>query len=331
MDNSKSTYTREEVAKLLKISEKTVYSYALEGKIEAAPNPYNVRRETVYTKESVDKYLKEIQELMKLDGYTLQEAAKELGISRQRINKIIQEHNIQVIRNSRVRGGAPKTIIPKESFGELKDVVQSLKSKTHKQAKSNFYSAELDIALFQSFRDSNGEIYRVSKVNGEWGFSKTSDNTFIPYEAAKQLLNLESVYSIHQKANHQLGYAKFTLPNNNETLTIIDYFLENLGVENIIIDFEGQLIVLYVRESILSIDEAAPITDTLESLKNHLVEGELILNKYELFIIAGQRRISAVISLNNYNQLTKLSKEQSKDLSWTLDDLLTDYFKKVET
>lgn len=331
MDSSKSFYTRKEVAKLLNIKEKTVYTYAQEGKIEAAPNPYNVRRETVYTKESVDNYLNQIEKLMKEDGYTLEEASKELGISRQRINKIIGEYNIQVIKNSKVRGGVPKTIIPEASFEQLKNIANTLKNKTNKQAKSNFYSQELDIAVFQLFYDQHGDSYRVKKINGEWGFSKTLDNTFIPYKVAQDMLELTSAYPIHQTPNKQLGYAVFKLPEKHQnTLIYIDYFLSKLGVENIIIELDKvvneQSITLHLRQSVIEIDEDTPSNQALEELKRHIVEGELVYTDTELFIIAGKRRISAIISLENFNKLTKLSIKESKDLSDVLDEILSKYF-----
>lgn len=331
LNDSKSTYTRQEVANLLNIKEKTVYSYVSEGKIEQAPNPYQVRKEALYTKASVDNLLQSLELETKVDGYTLQEAAGALGITRQRINALINEHDIKVIKNSKVRGGVPKTIIPNDSFELLNDITKTLRKKTNKQSKMNFYSPEYDIALYQLHLNPEGETYRVKKNNGVWGFMSNSNDTFVPYDYAVNNLSLNTCYSIHKKpVNSQSGYAEIQLPMITG-FVYLDYLFEAFGVENMYIDVEKsnqEQLSVFVRQNIIPLEEI-PQHKALNELKDYIVDGEWIVTEDELFIVSGQKRISAVISLENYNKLNSTATTVNKSMSEVLEDILSTHFKNM--
>lgn len=175
----RTSYTKKEVAELLGIAESTVYSLARQGKLEVIPDPHRIRRSTQYTFNSVQTLMNE-RNVGKNTGKSVRDFAIEIGVAKNKIYPLLQEMHLEVetVSLSEVR---KQYYLPIETQNILREHFQQ---SNYRGSRNDFYSKELDVALYQSFTSENGQTLRVTcNKELEWGFYLTSGN-WIGYKEA---------------------------------------------------------------------------------------------------------------------------------------------------
>lgn len=341
-ESKKILLTKAEVAEMLDVSESTVYAYANDKKIVAAPNAFNLRTETLYTRVSVEAFLaaRTKNPLQPDNTMTFNEVAEKHGVTRQYIASLIKRHNIQTILTApdeldNVQAVRPRRYVSLESVEQIDLIIEKMKNLPRKIRKEDYYSKKHDIALYQLFSDVNGQSFRALKKGKQWGFTNYQID-FIPFDEA-QNLNLKSVYEIHTPVKNEPSYAQFTLPLNTPiTNNVIDYFYQVKGVENVTLQLiengNGKAIELQVKQGIISLQEnPLPNVITIGALQTYLTNGDMLVHEYELFLSGESKKINTLISSKNYQQLTAYVAKHDTSMSAVIDDLLTQFFNSTPT
>ncbi|SPU40711.1 DNA binding domain, excisionase family [Lysinibacillus capsici] len=316
-------YTRQQVAEMLDISERTVYTYVRDNKIRVAPNPYKIRKEAVYYCEEVDALVKAKKTID--PASTIAHVAKELGVSRQHIEYLITANSLNTNRIQ--RKNTVRITLPKETIEKLEELVQESQDKSPKYRKSTYFNEMNNIALYQRFVQEDGTYFRVDLVNNKWGY-RDDEGHFIDLESAETTLKLKPVYNINQEPIKESNYVELTLTKDKpEVWLIFDYFLSTRGIENISIRNSAQSIQLYVVQGIISLTKN-PLPTELSpfSIAKYITAGDIVIEQDELFIIGSSKRLYTYIKLDNYNSLIKEANIKDVSIGEMLDEILEAFF-----
>lgn len=318
-------YTRKQVADMLGISDRTVYTYVRDKKIRVAPNPYKIRKEAVYYCEEVDALVKEKEKINQ--AATIAHVAKELGVSRQHIEYLITANSLNTNRIH--RKNTVRITLPKETIVKLEELVQESQDKSPKYRKSTYFNEINNIALYQKFTQEDGTNFRAELVNDVWGY-RDDEGHFIDFQSAKASLKLTPAYNINQEIIKDYNYVELTLPKEQpEVWLIFDYFLSTRGIENISIRNSAQFIQLYVVQGIISLPKnPLPTSLTHSCIAKYITAGDIIIEQDELFIIGSSKRLYTYIKLDNYNALMKKAEMKNVGIGEMLDEILEAFFRQ---
>lgn len=322
--HSEPYYTKAQIIELLGISEHQVYEYVKKKKIRPLPNPYKMRKESVYYRKEVDLLTEERKALA--NTFSVSEAAKKLGISRQRIDYIIRTNSldveyIQLDKAKRIR-------IPESTMLIISEIVGRDKQNSLKYQKATYYNEKLNIAIYQLFSDDEGNQYRIALISKQWGLIM-SDGTFIEYEDALKTINLKKEYGIEQPLINESNYTVLMLPKHESiTWSIFDYFLSVLGVHNISIREHEEQIELQVKQGIIDLVRTPLVEEISQDLLNEcVVAGEIIVTDHELFLVGKSHPLRATISIENYRALCSEAEAHNETLSRLINKILTERYK----
>lgn len=318
-------YTKAQIMEMLNISENQVYDYVKKQKIRPLPNPYKMRKESVYYRQEVDLLAKERESLK--STYSVSEAAKKFGVSRQRIDYLIRAKKLKV---EYVQLDKAKRIRLSEStLAQIKTILENEKNTSARHRKSTFYNEALNIALYQLFYDDEGNEYRVACQNKQWGFL-LPDSTFVNYETLKFSIEPRAAYNIDLPNLNETNHTILMLPKTERTSWIIyDYFIATLGIHNVGIRDHREHIELQVAQGIIEFTKYPLPQDITESLfKKYVTAGEVILTDVELFLVGKSHHLRTTISLENYKALTAEADSKKISTADLLEQILTERYQK---
>lgn len=323
--HSEPYYTKAQVMELLSISENQVYEYVKKKKIRPLPNPYKMRKESVYYREEVDQLAEKRKALT--TTYSVSDAAKRFGVSRQRIDYFIRANSLeieylQLDKAKRIR-------LPESTMAAIEQILENEKHNSPKYRKSTYFNEKANIALYQLFIDEEGNEYRAVVVGKQWGLLLPEDGTFIQYEDAIKSINLKKAYDINQPVLNESNYTVLMLPKNEQiTWTIYDYFLSVLGIHNISIRDHEQQIELQVKQGIIELTKhPLPTGIYSEQLEKFVSAGEVIVTEHELFLAGKSHFLRTTISLESYKSLCAEADSEGKSLGELLDKILSERYK----
>lgn len=325
-------YTRKEVAEKLGISESTVYRYANENLIRPLPNPYAMRKQTVYYCKEVDKLAAEIAAVeQESEEMTIPQLAKLLGTSRQHIDYFIKSHNLPINRME-IRGRV-RISLPTNTVEAVRGLYRESLANSPKYKRHLYYNEEYQLVLFQLFVSVDGRYFRVGIQEEAWGFYD-ENGLFIYYEDKRSMdaLKLKPAYSIHsEQKNKESNYLSFTLPKQESvTWPIFDYFLSAVGIDNISIRHKKGHIELSIKQCIIPLSTyPLPAELTLGTLLKYLSTGELVMNELELFVIGSHQKTAFMIHRKHLAALEEEAGERNlKNISELLNQILAERYNK---
>ncbi|WP_028393995.1 helix-turn-helix domain-containing protein [Bacillus cihuensis] len=311
-------YTQQEVADMLGISKATVYHWGKQKKIIKIPDPYRTIRETRYQRAEVDAIARELKTQPK--GLPPSKVAKKLGVSVQKIYKLIQEGTIKA---SEVPvGDERKTYVI--SAVELEQAEKLLTpSRDDRPTRSEFYDSRNGVALFQKFYSSKISEARITRnEQNDWGFLIQSNQKWIPYEEGVKVYQLVPSYPIHADPVEFKGYVTFEIPSDIIWFySFMDYLYQVWGMENIRLRvLQDGSIKLLVRagEKRLTSNQAFSISDILP----FLMDGEIIKDD-ELFILrSSYRKTTVELPKKMLKQVIDAAEKEGISMSLWLEHLI---------
>lgn len=172
-------YTIQEITELLGVVEMTVYQYIKKGLLKEIDQPhlkYSINGQRLFTVESVES-LKAKMTIEK-DYISLNAYAKQNGVNQIVLKKLAVENDIEIPKGT--QGLREVFLITPDIKARLDKLVLE-NSFTHFKPKSKYYNSKYDIALLQSFVDTEGKPYRIVKNGTKWGVYE--ETGFIHYES----------------------------------------------------------------------------------------------------------------------------------------------------
>lgn len=317
-------YTKEEVAKLLNIAESTVYRYAEQGKIQAEPNPYRMKKSTRYTKESVEQFLQS----KKADGITVDDLAKKLKISKARIYQLLQQNDDLDIIKIPYGVNNYKYLIPEST---QKAISKQLRKKKSKGAKKDFYNSQYNIALFQLFKNDYGKSYRIFKSeSNEWGLYLNGSNNFVDFKTSLEALKIEPSYTLNNRSSLKSnGYGHFEIPKDESGFSFIDYFYQHIGINNMFVNEKNETIELFLKETNIPIDKCPLPNDvSLDIITS--IEGDIYIDENNLHILKGHKSITLSLSLPTIKLLQSFVESHDLTASEVTENAILEYIKKQQ-
>lgn len=314
-------YTKDKISQLLGISKNTVYKYARQGIIEPVPNPFNLRKETVYYCKQVDELAAQRIDTVKYtDEYSIPMLAKELKTTRQTIEHIIKANKLEI--NEFSVGKRTRISLPDATVQTIKKEFANNTQLHSKSAKKLYYNQIHDIALFQPVNASDGATYRVSIKEGVWGIF-FGQGLFLSLDELQHhpTISIRPGYSIQSaKIINEQSYVHFKLSRSNTiSLILFDYFLSTVGIGNVLIQCKNEYFILSVKQQLISVSKY-PLPDQLNEtvIQDFIVEGDIKLLNDELFLIGNYQKTS--IHLNR--QLIDPLMNEADNLNISMSDLI---------
>ncbi|MGE8081439.1 helix-turn-helix domain-containing protein [Peribacillus loiseleuriae] len=311
-------YTQQEVADKLGISKATVYHWGKQKKIIKIQDPYRSIREVRYQRAEVDAIAQEQEAQPK--GFRPSEVAKKLGVSVQKIYKLIQEGTIKA---SEVPvGDERKTYVI--SAVELEKAEKLLTpSRDNRPKRSEFYDSRYGVALFQKFFSSKISEARITRnEQNDWGFLIQSNQKWIPYEEGVKEYQLVPSYPIHADPLEYKGYVTFEIPSDTIWFySLMDYLYQVWGMENIRLRvlLDGSILLLVrAGENDLSSIQAFSISDLLPFSR----EGEILRDNDLLILKSTYRKTTVELPKKMLKQVMDAAEEEGISMSLWLERLI---------
>ncbi len=312
-------YTQQEVADKLGISKATVYHWAKQKKIIKIADPHRAIREVRYQRAEVDAIAQEQANQPK--GYRPSEVAKKLGVSVQKIYKLIQEGTINA---AEVPVGDERKAYVVSAVEFQKAEILLTPSRDDRPKRSEFYDSRNDIALFQKFFSSKISEARITRnEQNDWGYLIQSNQKWVPYEEGVKMYQLVPSYTIHTDPLEYKGYVTFEIPSDTIWFySFIDYLYQVWGIENIrlrtLLDGTILLLVRAGERTLSSIQETFSISDLLPFLR----EGEVLRDNDLLIFKSTYRKTTVELPKAMLKQVMNAADKEGISMSLWLERLI---------
>lgn len=322
-------YTCTQVMEKLGVTRPTVYSYAERGYIESVEHPYNNRCRKLYTQKSVEQYLLTLCSLPK-GQISIQELSNEINVPVSRIRTLLGSHKLPYEVN-KTNFRYPTACINVELKPKIMDL---LKSKHNSMSAKYDFSNDLGYTIFQLFRDSLGNEYRLLKKGKElveWGFM-LSRQSFLPLELALSEQGFSAVYKVNTQPSFAGSYLMFIFNIHEEkTFLFLDYLYQYWGIKNLYItEAEGENtgeLHVHVRENSHTINDDLLDTLTIEWLQNALKKGKVTMDNRKLSLSINRKQYGSKLSIEAIESIKEVAEENDIDQSAAL-ELIIEYYQK---
>ncbi|ACA42331.1 conserved hypothetical protein (plasmid) [Lysinibacillus sphaericus C3-41] len=314
-------YSIQEITELLGVVEMTVYQYIKKGLLEEVDQPnlkYTINGQRLFTVESVEA-LKDKMTVGK-DYISLNAYAKQNGINQIVLKKLIAENDIDIPKGT--QGLREVFLITPDIKAQLDKLVLE-NSFTHFKTKSKYYNSKYDIALLQSFVDTEGKAFRIVKNGAKWGVYE--ETGFTQFEC---LDGLKPLYSIHKPTVNALSmYVYFKIPNEDKNrYNYVDAIYATFGIENAQLLLTDTQIAVRVKVSSWSMSEDDKHLENLLTLNQYASNGELIYIDNILSVESTDKRVVVILPKDIHSKLSKHAKDQKITDSKAAQQIILDYF-----
>ncbi|WP_209124462.1 helix-turn-helix domain-containing protein [Alkalihalobacillus sp. BA299] len=319
MESDKKRLTTGDVAKLLEVTEHTVYNYIKQNKIV----PFN--KDTWHWDGQYFFYEEDINVdtlVEKKPGKTTGEVAKELGVSQTTVLKYINSGELEATLQS--YKGRDMYFIADD---EVKRFIENY-SKQKKYEKKSFYSKETGYCLFQLFFNSKlNKVARIKEISNEGIIALTEDGRTVEINELKSE-GFNPAYIIEEgKYNTKKGHAKFrfTKPRQIKSTTykIIDLFYQSAGPLNIRLFEEEDMIEIEIKPTLIEIDRQE-FMDEINMLQQSLIEGNVSIRHNGVLIDSDLE----VLQLYLPSDLKAEIKKRAERQNITMDELMLEVVRK---
>ena len=306
-ERSKDFYRVEEVAEILGIQKPTVYKYASKGLIERMPDPHRLSRGGKYSRESVDRLVRQKQEV-EAAGRSTNEVAEVIGVSAGKVRKAIEELklNVEKVEAPFEKASYRFAITPEQE----KVIVEHLqKRNTIRPKRNQLYLPRLDVVLYQSFRIAGDQFVRLREHPDKgYGFYLEHEQ-FISMQEGLNTYNLAPRYAIHSRRKRDgAGFTdidvRFGTP---EFYQILDVLLATCGVENFNLEILNRHVRIAVRNGRYPINEFAT-AEAAAVLQKCITGGLLATEEAEWMFFKDNKLVTLDVPTDLYKQLEKQAK-----------------------
>lgn len=295
---TQDTYNIKEIAELTNISKSRLNLAARRGEIVAVEDKYRARRAKYYTKESILSFIKKMEEQKKVEGISATRLAKEIGVYPGQIYALLEKKEFATVK---APGSSKRTLIPPETEEMIRAHFDSTGPVF---SKSSYYNPRYDIVLFQPFKDSKGNIYRVIKSGQQWGFTSPSGK-FVEYYTFVSQQTLQPKFAIHKVPTVGKPYTEIELPlTDRHSFQLYDLALSIWGLENLRMHVDEDKILLQLRSGKEHLD-AIQSQELSELLPLFLDESLYKLSMNQIEMYPSYKQISVEIPFKKYEQLIK--------------------------
>ncbi|WP_028402356.1 helix-turn-helix domain-containing protein [Ectobacillus panaciterrae] len=316
--------TTKGAAKLLKVTEATIYRYEKEGKLSSIYKDNWYKDGTkVFFKEDVEKLLED----MKKPGLTIQEVAKRVDVSHSTVSKWIQTGVLSAEKKE--YKGKETYFIQEEDVQVLSEMLPSILRKYEKKQIACKVEGR-DVYLYQSFQHKETKEYaRIIAMDGEKGKVVTESEEVFPLEELFAR-GYEPTYIIEGKRHStKRGQARFAFKKphllQGTAYKVIEWIYVYGGAANLKIDEKDQMIHVEVKPVVLEVE---PVENQMEIeyLAKHLQEGELSVRNNGVYIESGLEAVSFHVEKELKNQMKEAAKREGIGLEEWLKKLVSHYF-----
>lgn len=297
---NENTVTVKEAAETLHLSESTIYNYVKDGILKATESPFADKIRI--TMESIQQFQQKNNEEIEGPGISLNSLAKRMNITKARLQKIIEAHNIHI----------PKTMHGKREQYQISDEIQEqiykILLESNHFPKTPFFNSRKNIALYQAFTSKiNQNVYRIERVDDTWGIRTPSG--ILPFENAKARYELVPNYSLRQRVRNSISTVTIRLPLDNEYFyTLIDTIYATFGMDNIQFKyFKDQELWIFVKASTYKLQ--TPKEQVL-LMNNFLDDGIITIDNHNITLSSFDITVTVTLSkdlIPKFNTLTKQS------------------------
>ncbi|MFC3882042.1 helix-turn-helix domain-containing protein [Bacillus songklensis] len=306
MEITKQIISLREVMELLNISApQTVYNYINQQKLTPInKDDWHIEGRYEFDLEDVLR----LKEELTAPGLTTSEAAKELGVSQQTVNKYIKQKVLPAFQAE--YRGIRYNFIHREDLEQFKETHEI----GRKPSKKHFYHSEKNIGLFQLFVNKKEDKERLARIVSveEEIMAVTEEHEELTLE---QLLEkgYEPAYTIEsKKAITKEGYAVFkfkqTAYAKSSIYKLIDLFYQCLSPVNMRIELQKDQEQYLVEVKPALIEESS--SELFELLQSILVSGKLNKRNRGIYIDSDLE----VIRMKVTSELKERLEEKRKEL-----------------
>lgn len=318
-------YTIQEITELLGVVEMTVYQYIKKGLLEEIEQPnlkYAINGQRLFTVESVESLRAKMT--IEKDYVSLNAYAKQNGINQIVLKKLAADNDIEIPKGT--QGLREVFLITPDIKAKLDKLVLE-NSFTHFKTKSKYYNSKYDIALLQSFIDTDGKTYRIVKNGTKWGVYE--ETGFIQFES---LEGLKPLYSIHKPTVNALSmYVYFKIPiEDKNRYDYVDAIYATFGIENAQLLLTDSQIAVRVKVSSWSIPEDNKHLENLLTLNQYASNGEIIYVDNILSVESTDKRVVVILPKDIHSKLSKHAKDQKLTDSKAAQQIIQGYFENKE-
>lgn len=300
--------TTKGAAKLLGVTEATIYRYEKEGKLSSIYKDNWYKDGTkVFFKEDVEKLLEE----MKKPGLTIQQVAKRVGVSHSTVSKWIQTGVLPAEKKE--YKGKETYFIQEEDVQILTEMLPSILRKYEKRQIVCKVDGK-EVYLYQSFQHKETKEYaRVIAMNGQKGKVVTENEEVFPLEELFSR-GFEPTYIMEEKRHStKRGQARFVFKKPHllqaTAYKLIEWMYIYGGAANLKIDEKDQMIHVEVKPVVLEVE---PMENQMEVeyLAKHLQEGEISVRNNGVHIESGLEAVSFHVEKELKNQMKEAAQKE---------------------
>ncbi|AQQ55489.1 helix-turn-helix transcriptional regulator [Planococcus lenghuensis] len=304
---SKDFYRIGEVADLLGVQNPTVYKYASKGLIERMPDPHRLSRGGKYSRESVDRLVRQKQET-EAAGRSINDVAEGIGVSAGKVRKAIEELELDV---KKVEAPFEKAAYRFAITPEQEDAIaRHLQKRTTTRPKRNqLYLPQLDAVLYQSFRIAGDQFVRLREHSNKGCGFYLEHEQFISIQEGLKTYNLQPRYAIHsQRKRDGAGFTDITVRfGTPEFYQILDVLLATCGVENFNLEILNRRVRIAIRNGRYPRNEFATL-EAAAALQKHITGGLLTTEEGEWTFYKDDKLVTLDVPIELYQQLERQAK-----------------------
>lgn len=305
-----------QLAEFLGVSLQTVYTYIKNGIIVPENlDSWQIDSQYIISQEEADR----VKELLRPDGLTTREVAELVGCEQRHVIDAINEGKLNV----KVRDITKRKQYFVQDDEQLEQFKRSFKQEMKKSIK--YHDPQKKLYLFQSFfHRADGTMARIMNLEEEKSIAIDQFAKNISLEDLKKKYEPARKY-VHKKPIHKPGYVdfEFILPSHTKALTydVIEYIIEEIGINNVVINIEEEKIKFSVKPSLLPIGSF--IDDEVTGhLKRSLVKGSIIERKQDIYLDSDDRRVSGIVSTDVQERIQEMAKSEGISMEEMVGKLL---------
>ncbi|MFB5663686.1 helix-turn-helix domain-containing protein [Alteribacillus sp. HJP-4] len=292
----KSYYVSKDLAKLLEVSEATIYKYIKDGKvIPYNKETWNIDGEYRFSEEEALKGLEAQEEK---PGMTTKDIAEQLGITAYTVSRHIKSGKLPAEKI--MYKGLERYFVTEEDFHTYASSIQETKQE-------KVYNKDLEFYLFEPLYNHQGEL--VARVlNAEEPVIQSKSGKELSVEEALPLQRSDEKINVMKgKIVRKPGYAVFSFPKSDNifssTYQFMHYLISHVHINNVIVKQEDSMITFMVRSFDVPFPEEESIQ--IEEMMKYLVKGTWIQRPNSFYIDSETEVVQANIHSDTKGKLKR--------------------------
>ncbi|PMC36294.1 hypothetical protein CJ195_15920 [Bacillus sp. UMB0899] len=309
--------TTQEAANILDVSVPTIYNYIKENKLKPVYNDkWRIDKTLLFRPEDIERIALENNK----PGLSRGDVAERLNVHPSTVtsyfNQGILKYFIQEYK------GRELHFVTEE---ELDSFIRN-NEKSRKKKKKKFFNKKLGVYLFQKLYNKNLKEYaRIMELHGDQCKVTTEQGRVLTLSEilseGYELIDTDVI----QGKNYitKKGYATFSFKKphyvNSPILNVIDLFYKNLGLQNMRITTDNDLISIEVKPTIIMVDHISLFESEISLMKQYCKVGEVTIRHNKILIESNLEPLLVHVP----KSIKKLIIKSSNEKGITIEDYVT--------